>query len=106
MTNSKLTERVRESLRSVIDPELGLSIVDLGLVRDILVSERHIQVLMTLTTPACPYGPELIEKTEREASAIAGAHNKEAVVQLVWEPPWDPMKEASKDALAELGVWL
>jgi len=104
MGHREIERRVREGLRSVVDPELGLSIVDLGLVRDIHVSSDYVQVLMTLTTPACPYGPELIEATKRSAAETAGSE-RQAVVQLVWEPPWDPMSEASDDALAALGVW-
>jgi len=105
MTLSEMNDTVREGLRTVVDPELGLSIVDLGLVRDIQVSDKYVQILMTLTTPACPYGPELIEATKQRASEIAGG-DRETFVQLVWDPPWDPMKEASEDALAVLGVWL
>jgi len=104
MEHRELEERVREGFRSIEDPELGLSIIDLGLVRDIQVSEEYVQVLMTLTTPACPYGPELIEATRRSATETTGG-GREVVIQLVWEPPWDPMKEASEDALAALGVW-
>jgi metal-sulfur cluster biosynthetic enzyme len=94
---------VLEALRSVADPELGISIVDLGLIRDVDVSAEHIQIVMTLTTPACPYVPQLIAETERTASALPGG--RRAVVHLEWEPPWNPRTDASEDGLAALGVW-
>ena len=96
-------EVVRSALESVDDPELGFHIVELGLVRDIHVSADYVQVEMTLTTPACPYGPELLAKTERAVASVAGA--REPVIHLVWDPPWNPERDATEDVLAELGRW-
>jgi metal-sulfur cluster biosynthetic enzyme len=96
-------ETIRAALEQVRDPELGFHIVELGLVRDIHVSDDTVQIEMTLTTPACPYGPELLARTER--AAAAAAPGREPVIHLVWSPPWDPERDASEDVLAELGRW-
>jgi metal-sulfur cluster biosynthetic enzyme len=96
-------ELVREKLRPIEDPELGLSIVDLGLVRDVHVSTAHLQVDLTLTSPMCPWGPELVATVRAALRAIAPS--REPVVSLVWEPPWDPARDPTEDARAELGIW-
>jgi metal-sulfur cluster biosynthetic enzyme len=96
-------EIVREKLRPIEDPELGLSIVELGLVRDIHVSPGHLQVALTLTSPMCPWGPELVAAVREGLRAIAPT--REPIVELVWEPPWDPARDPTEDARAELGIW-
>ncbi len=80
-------EAVREALRSVIDPEAGMNIVDLGLVYRIDAAPGHVVVDMTMTTPACPVGPMLVDQAQaaiRAALPDAG----EVTVELVWEPAW------------------
>lgn len=86
-------ERVREALGDVIDPELGINIVDLGLVYAVDVSDHHVLVVMTMTSPACPLGESLtaeveaaIRRTIPEVTSVD--------VELVWEPLWDPSKIA------------
>jgi len=98
-------EAVLEALRPVMDPELDLSIVDLGLVRGIRVEEdtRRAQVDLTLTSPMCPLGPQIMAATRHAAEKTAGVASAE--VNLVWSPPWDPRVDASDDAKAELGIW-
>ena len=80
---------VRKALRQVKDPELDLNIVDLGLVYDVEVeSEGHVDVRMTLTSPGCPSGPEImgyVDRAVRGLDGVAGVH-----VDLVWEPYWSP----------------
>lgn len=78
---------VREALRSVIDPEAGMNIVDLGLVYRIEAAADRIRVEMTMTTPACPVGPMLVdEATAAIRAALPGI--ADVAVNLVWEPPW------------------
>ncbi|MDP1653358.1 MAG: metal-sulfur cluster assembly factor [Rhodocyclaceae bacterium] len=80
-------EKVRGALRSVIDPEAGMNIVDLGLVYAIALTDSGVQVSMTMTTPACPVGPMLVDEAKaaiRTAMPDAG----EVTVELVWEPAW------------------
>ncbi len=99
-------EQVRDVLRTVYDPELGISIEDLGLVYGIQVEDesRSIVIDMTLTTPACPLGP--IIRTQAHA-ALTGAYPsvRDVDINLVWTPRWDPRTMASEDAKAELGIW-
>lgn len=83
MTNEDI---VREALRSVIDPEAGMNIVDLGLVYGIEATDR-VRVRMTMTTPNCPVGPMLVDEAK---AAIRDALPQAAGIEvdLVWEPPW------------------
>ncbi len=89
-TPAPLTEEdVRSALRRVKDPELNLSIVDLGLVYDVEVVEgRDVRVDMTLTSPGCPSGPEIISEAQRVIEALPGAGTVE--IELVWTPYWTP----------------
>lgn len=66
-THPERSEPMREALREVIDPEIGLNIIDLGLVRDVELVDDHAQVTMILTTPFCPYGPAMLESTRKKA---------------------------------------
>jgi metal-sulfur cluster biosynthetic enzyme len=98
-------ELVLEALRPVVDPELDISIVDLGLVRGIEVEEDtgRARIRLTLTSPMCPLGPQLIAATRAAAERLEGV--REAQVELVWSPPWDPRIDASEEARADLGIW-
>ena len=96
-------EEVLEHLKPVCDPEIHLSVVDLGLIYDVgIEKEEKINIKMTLTTPACPYGPMLIEQIQSVAGRIPGV--KEAKVDLVWEPPWDPKTMATEEIRLMLGL--
>ena len=79
---------VRLALRRVKDPELNLNIVDLGLVYDVRVEGSDVQVDMSLTSPGCPSGPEIMGEAAEQLKAMAGVTN--ANVNLVWSPPWTP----------------
>ena len=84
-------ETVRKALRAVKDPELGLNIIDLGLVYDVEVSEvGKVHVRMTLTSPGCPAGGEIIQGVQDVARELEGV--TEVEVELVWEPYWTPEK--------------
>jgi len=83
-------EQVKLALRRVKDPELNLNIVDLGLVYAITVAGPDVMVEMSLTSPACPSGPEIMYQAERELQAIPGVRGAE--VNLVWSPPWTPQR--------------
>lgn len=99
-------EEVREALKEVIDPEIGLNIVDLGLVYNITVdpSERTVHIQMTLTSPGCPLGP--IIQTEAHAAVTQQFPAiRDVDVELVWSPPWDPRTMASEDVKMMLGIW-
>jgi len=92
------------ALKSVYDPELGISIVDLGLVYGVTAEEGRVVVDMTLTTPACPLGPVI--KSQAYAVLTSNFDAIEDVeINLVWTPRWDPRTMASEEAKAELGIW-
>jgi metal-sulfur cluster biosynthetic enzyme len=83
-------DQVKLALRRVKDPDLQLNIVDLGLVYGIAVDGTTVKVDMTLTSPACPSGPELMTNAEREVKDLPGVEKVE--VNLVWMPFWTPEK--------------
>lgn len=91
---------ILDVLRQVIDPEIGLNIVDLGLVYKADVRDGHVHVALTMTTPACPLG----ESISDEAKAAIQQHVPgvtSVTVDLVWEPPWQPsmMSDAARARL-------
>lgn len=97
-------EQVVDVLRQVVDPELGINIVDLGLVYSMEVAEGSIRVVMTMTTPACPMNVYLSEAVEAALRArCPQAHSVR--VDVVWDPPWDPhmMSDLAKQELGWAG---
>jgi metal-sulfur cluster biosynthetic enzyme len=100
-TTAISSERVMEALKGVIDPELGVNVVDLGLIYDIVTGEDTVRVVMTLTTPGCPLHESISEAVETAVQLLVpGVSSVE--VDLVWDPPWctDLITE---DGLRELG---
>ena len=81
-------ESVLETLRQVIDPEIGVNIVDLGLVYGIACADGKLSVTMTLTTPGCPMHDSIAEGVRNILMCLEGVNEVE--VQVVWEPPWHP----------------
>ncbi len=82
-------DAIRDALREVIDPEVGLNVVDLGLVYGIEASAERIDVRMTMTTPACPLGEAIVESA-RNAIRAAAPEVRDIEIELVWDPPWNP----------------
>lgn len=94
---------VREGLKTVYDPEIGVNVVDLGLVYDIDVSDTHdVLVTMTLTSLGCPLGPVIVQEVTNALGDLPGIGAID--VKLVWSPPWSP-DLMSEDAKDELGMW-
>jgi len=85
-THPALVEPLKESLRLVVDPEIGLNIIELGLIRNVSVRDDQADVLMIMTTPFCPYAPALLEATRQKAEAALEMHTS---MSLGMEP-WDP----------------
>ena len=82
-------EAVRKALRAVKDPELNLNIIDIGLIYDVIVGDSgDVRVAMTLTSPGCPSGPEIVGDVKRTVEDLEGVGNVE--VEIVWEPFWTP----------------
>jgi len=98
-------ELVLEALRPIQDPEIYLSIVDLGLIFGVDVSEdgTKVTVRMTLTGPGCPVGPQILAAVHGTVAKQPGV--LEPDVQLVWDPPWNPAVHASDTAKDALGIW-
>ena len=95
-------EAVRDLLRDVIDPEIGINIVDLGLVYDIGLSTDGVAVIrMTLTTPGCPLGGYLTDSISDTLAGVPGIADVD--VRIIWEPPWNPDEMMSDWAKDQLG---
>jgi len=94
-----LHARVLETLAEVIDPELGMNVVELGLVYGVDVEAGRVHVRLTMTTPACPLGEQIMRDAEERVRAVAGVEDVD--VELVWEPPWTPsrMSPSAREAL-------
>jgi metal-sulfur cluster biosynthetic enzyme len=93
-------EDVFEALSNVIDPELGLDFVELGLVYDVAIDGGKVAITFTLTTPACPIGPQVSEQMQEFVTELDGV--EEVVPNMVFTPPWTPEK-MSEDAKFALG---
>lgn len=81
-------DQARLVLRRVKDPELNLNIVDLGLIYDIQVEGTDINVDMSLTSPGCPSGPEIMGEAEKQLRTVPGVGDVK--INLIWSPPWTP----------------
>ena len=95
-----VTEKeVMSALNEVMDPELGISLVDLGLIYGVEVNGEKVNVKMTFTTPACPMVHYIVSSVEEAVKKVKGVGEVE--VQLVWDPPWTPdkMSDAGKEKL-------
>jgi metal-sulfur cluster biosynthetic enzyme len=89
MATPPTPETVRKALRAVKDPELNLNIMDIGLVYDVEIDDAgRVLVRMTLTSPACPAGAEILEDVRRVVGDLEGVTAAE--VELVWDPYWTP----------------
>jgi metal-sulfur cluster biosynthetic enzyme len=84
-THPDLTTPLKDNLRQIVDPELGLNIIELGLVRDVSLSDQAANIKMILTTPFCPYGPAIMETTRRKAEEFLG---KPTTIEMGMEM-WD-----------------
>jgi FeS assembly SUF system protein len=99
---SDLQASVVDALKSIYDPEIPVDIYELGLIYDVEISEDGDAVItMTLTTPHCPVAESLPNEVELRVLSVPGI--RDAVVNLVWDPPWDPSK-MSDEARLELGM--
>jgi FeS assembly SUF system protein len=96
-----LGERVIEILRTVYDPEIPVNIFELGLIYKVDIDDdNHVQIDMTLTSPACPVAGTLPGEVETKVGSVAGV--RDATVELVWDPPWNPSM-MTEEAQLELG---
>ncbi len=98
---------VLDALQAVEDPELDISIVELGLVYGVRLEQRdegtHAEIDLTLTSPGCPAAPEIMAAAHRAALKTDGLESVH--INLVWSPRWDPRVHASEDARMDMGIW-
>jgi FeS assembly SUF system protein len=100
---ARLTDEIVIALKTVYDPEIPADIYELGLIYKVDVDDdRLVTIDMTLTTPNCPSAAELPSQVENEVSGVAGV--REAKVNIVWDPPWDPSR-MSDEARTVLDMW-
>jgi metal-sulfur cluster biosynthetic enzyme len=99
-TATPTVDEVMEALTNVIDPELGLDFVELGLVYGVEVDGGDVNITFTLTTPACPIGPQVTEQMEEFVGELDGVEAVEC--EMVFVPPWSP-ERMSEDAKFALG---
>lgn len=91
-----------DALKQVIDPELMINIVDLGLIYDISQEEGTVNVNMTLTSPACPAGPQIVQQSKMALEQLEDVEKAE--IKLVMSPPWSP-ERMTEDARDQLGIF-
>lgn len=94
-------EDIIVALRSVYDPEIPVNIWDLGLIYDIKINDKNVEIKMTFTSPTCPMMEELMQMVKDAVGAVVGAEN--IFIELVWEPAWDVSK-MSEQARVELDL--
>ncbi|MGH6673520.1 MAG: SUF system Fe-S cluster assembly protein [Xanthobacteraceae bacterium] len=100
---SRLTDEIVGALKTVYDPEIPADIYELGLIYRVDIDDDHaVTVDMTLTTPNCPSAAELPGQVENAVAAVPGV--REAKVNVVWDPPWDPSR-MSDEARTVLDMW-
>jgi FeS assembly SUF system protein len=100
---ARLTDEIVTALKTVYDPEIPADIYELGLIYKVDVDDdRLVTIDMTLTTPNCPSAAELPSQVENAVSGVTGV--REAKVNIVWDPPWDPSR-MSDEARTVLDMW-
>jgi FeS assembly SUF system protein len=100
---ARLTDEIVGALKTVYDPEIPADIYELGLIYKVDIDDdRAVKIDMTLTTPNCPSAAELPAQVENAVASVPGV--REAKVNIVWEPPWDPSR-MSDEARAVLNMW-
>jgi len=100
---ARLTDEIVGALKTVYDPEIPADIYELGLIYKVDIDDdRMVNIEMTLTTPNCPSAAELPAQVENAVAGVAGV--REAKVNIVWDPPWDPSR-MSDEARTVLNMW-
>ena len=98
---AELYQTIHDALRRVVDPEVALSIVDVGLIYGVVVTSERVDVTMTMTSAACPVTESIVEEVESELDRVVPPHLL-IHVELVWEPPWT-MERMSQSARRFMG---
>jgi FeS assembly SUF system protein len=100
---ARLTDEIVAALKTVYDPEIPADLYELGLIYKVVIDDdRVVNIDMTLTSPNCPSAAELPGQVENAVTSVAGV--REAKVNIVWDPPWDPSR-MSDEARTDLNMW-
>ena len=94
---------ISEALSEVLDPEMGISVIELGLIYGIERDQGHVEVTMTITSPGCPVAPEIMAAVHRATLSVEDVESVH--VNLTFSPLWNPRIHATEDAQMELGVF-
>ena len=84
-TNPEMVASLTEGLKDIIDPEIGLNIIQLGLIRDVIIEDDHAELKMILTTPFCPYGPAMLDMTQKKAEEVLKLNTSINLGMDVWD---------------------
>ena len=95
-------DSVFEAIKEIIDPEIGINIVDMGLIYEVDIDDTTVDITMTLTSPGCPAGGQIVNGTQHVTQQLEGV--EEVNVQVVWTPRWTP-ELMSEEARDELGIF-
>jgi FeS assembly SUF system protein len=100
---ARLTDEIVGALKTIYDPEIPADLYELGLIYKVVIDDdRVVNIDMTLTSPNCPSAAELPGQVENAVTSVAGV--REAKVNIVWDPPWDPSR-MSDEARTDLNMW-
>ena len=95
-------DAIYEALKHIYDPEVGINIVDMGLIYSLDIADSKVDVTMTLTSPGCPAGPQILSQVDSAIKALEGVEDVD--IKVVWSPPWSP-DMLSEEARDQLGIF-
>jgi metal-sulfur cluster biosynthetic enzyme len=93
---------IYEKLKQIYDPEVGINIVDMGLIYSLDIAENRVEITMTLTSPGCPAGPQILSQVDSQVKTLDGIEDVD--IKVVWSPPWSP-DMLSEEARDQLGIF-
>jgi metal-sulfur cluster biosynthetic enzyme len=93
---------IYEKLKQIYDPEVGINIVDMGLIYSLDIAENKVEITMTLTSPGCPAGPQILSQVDSQVKTLDGIEDVD--IKVVWSPPWSP-DMLSEEARDQLGIF-
>ena len=93
---------IYEKLKQIYDPEVGVNIVDMGLIYSLDIADNKVEITMTLTSPGCPAGPQILGQVDTQVKTLDGIEDVD--IKVVWSPPWSP-DMLSEEARDQLGIF-
>ena len=93
---------IYDKLKQIYDPEVGINIVDMGLIYSLDIADNKVEITMTLTSPGCPAGPQILSQIDTQVKTLDGIEDVD--IKVVWSPPWSP-DMLSEEARDQLGIF-